>query len=110
MTDQESNKQKKRLVEYAQLKKVQDDLLQALETITNDDPAGPYGKGPFTGNTRESRRVNGMMINFSTTRGGAPEVNMSVRGLQVEAYEFGRWLEEKTRSRIAELGREMAEI
>lgn len=98
MNDQDAVTQSERLKKYNQLTTLRTRIYKAIQTITENDPNGPHGQGPFTGNTRESRQVESMRIQFTETRGGAPPVEIWISDLNIEACELGRELEKLLRA------------
>jgi hypothetical protein len=100
---QEAALQRQRLARFSQLEAIQKELYELIQRIKEDDVNGPCGQGPFTGNTRESRKIRRIEIYFSKTRGGAEEVDkrMNLECLLLEAFDFGKELEAKARARLA---------
>lgn len=68
------------------------------------------GSGPFTGNTRESRRVDAMRLCFSPTLGGAPAVELDLNALNISASSFGMWLERELRSQLESVTAEQEKL
>lgn len=58
---------------------------------------------PFTGDTRESRRVAWLKIGFTATLGGEPPVELDLNYLNIPAWEFGNALEAAIKKQIAAL-------
>ena len=91
MTEQEYIAIRERLSKYGKLCKARDELYKAREVITRPwTETGPCGQGPFTGNTRESRRIDSMSIKFTATRGGSPPVGEDIFNLHIEAWDFAK--------------------
>lgn len=100
MNDREELSQSERISKYRELCKRRSEIYAAIKAISSPQPDGPHGQGPFTGNTRESRRVKSMHIQFTATRGGAAPVEMHIGGLHIEASELGRALESMLREKL----------
>ncbi len=110
MNDQELAIQSNRIAQYERLNAARNVLHAALKKLTEDDPDGPCGKGPFTGNTRESRVVSSITVFFTQTRGGAPATRIDIEGLAVEAFDLGKFLENSTRERITKINEEIDKL
>lgn len=110
MNEQEAKLQEERLQKYRELAFLRGQLYSALQIITEPHKEGPCGQGPFTGNTRESRQVRELQVFFSSTRGGAPAVELNIPNLNIEAWELGRALESILRAKIKLIGVEMEKI
>jgi len=63
-----------------------------IKEIEADDPTGPCKESPFTGNTRESRKVLGLSIQFSATLGRSPPVNKELGHLNISASKFADFI------------------
>lgn len=103
MTHNESEQQKKRLAEYDRLSQAAQGFRDALNKIEADDPDGPCGQGPFTGNTRESRDVLSLEVFFSRTKGGSAPVKKYLDGLKLGAWKLRALLAEDLREKIKTL-------
>lgn len=112
MDEIESKLQAGRLAKYLELDRRRTEIYDALEALSSRPWAktGPCGQGPFTGNTRESRRVESMEILFTSTRGGSPAVATSLRALRFEAYELGRALESMLTAQLDAVNAEMKKL
>jgi len=110
MTECESKQLREKLDRFEKLTNALSIQCDALNCIEQDDPSGTRGQSPFTGNTRESRKVSKITIQFTSTRGGAKEVIEAISGLDIEAFEFGRFLAEKTRENISAIESEIASL
>lgn len=110
MTSQDATHQSERLKKFRQLDELHTQTYAAMQKIRAGDPEGPHGQGPFTGNTRESRLVESLDIQFSPTRGGAPKTSLSLADLHIEAYEFARALLSMLEARLALLQAEMDKL
>lgn len=110
MNDRDAKIQRERLAKYSNLCIRRDHLQQALISITQDDKTGPCGQGPFTGNTRESRITRGVVIQFSQTRGGAAETSLELSHLEIEASDFGRWLQTKIEESLESINGEISKL
>jgi len=102
--------QETRVAKYRALDHTRNEIYAAIKAVTEDDPSGPCGQGPFTGNMRESRQVASMMLHFSPTRGGAPAVDMSVAHLNIEASELGRFIEARLRAKLELVNAEIEKL
>jgi hypothetical protein len=110
MKEQEVKTQMARISKFRELEKVRDEIYAAIEAITKDQPDGPCGQGPFTGNTRESRQVQSLHFVFTPTRGGASAVEMKISGLHIEAWGLGKALESMLREKLAEITAAMEKL
>lgn len=110
MNQIQANALEKNLSEFKRLSEVLSKLRDTHRSILMDDPTGPCNQSPFTGNTRESRRVLSMIIHFSNTLGGAHGVSKTLEGLDLPAWEFGRYLKEYLEKRIEEIQAEIAKL
>lgn len=102
--------EKVRLEKYKKLKDALGLAYSALEKFTKDWPHGPHGQGPYTGNTRESRQIKSMTIQFTPTRGGSEAVEDSITDMHIEAWEVGRALAGMIKKRIETIEAEMEKI
>lgn len=110
MKAHEAEEQTARLLKYRQLEGILAEIRAALETVTEPWPNGPCGQGPFTGNTRESRRVKFMHIEFTETRGGAPPASVTISPLHIEASALGVHLANMLREKMTLIRGEMEKI
>ncbi len=101
---------RKKLVEFNALEERLKVVRELMHKIQADDPDGPCGQGPFTGNTRESRRADGLVINFTKTLGGSPAVSMSLMGLNIPAGKFEQFLLTELKIQEEKLTKSMDEI
>lgn len=81
-----------------------DDTLNKMRT---PEPDAPCGATPFTGNTRESRRLNSVLLCFSRTLGGAPTVNISLEKLDIPASQVGNFIETALRNQREKITEEI---
>jgi hypothetical protein len=109
MNAQESKAVETRLKAYRHLEIRQNQLRAAIDAIT-EDKGHPNETGPFTGNMRESRRINHMSFWFSETCGKSPPVQMTINDLGIEAYEFQRDLLTLLRAKKSEIEKEMERL
>lgn len=100
MDDQETKIQMARVTKYRELEKIRDEIHSAINAIIEGHKDGPHGQGPFTSNTRESRQIQSMKINFTATRVGWHPVEIYISGLHIEAWEFGKALENMLRLKL----------
>lgn len=111
MTAQEAKFQADRIFKYDKLKKLRDEAYEVRARLTEEwKENGPCGQGPFTGNTRESRKVNQLHIMFSRTRGGAREVEIKINNISIEASRLGRFLVSEVEARIASITAEIEKL
>ena len=100
MNEQEAKLQSDRVEKFRKLDAVKTQIREAITKITEDCPTGPNGSGPFTGNTRESRRIQSMHLKFTATRGGAHAVELEIPELYIEANELWRAVEAMLRAKL----------
>jgi len=110
MEQKELNHQVGRIIKYRELEKIRNEIHAALKAVTEPWKDGPHGVGPFTGNTRESRQVESMFIIFTSTRGGAPGVDIKITNLHIEASGLGRALETMLNAKLAEVNAAMEKV
>ncbi len=110
MTNTEANIERNRLAKYNELFEARKLTYESLCAIRADDPHGPHKQGPFTGNTRESRNVVSLHIKFSTTKGGAPAVDMFIGPLNISAWQFGQSIAAMLEERLKELDKAIEEV
>lgn len=110
MSPKEAEQQLLRLEQYNALTKESAKIVSTLNTLTRNDPDGPCQQGPFTGNYRESRTVETCRFFFSKTKGGAPAVDLTIHGIDVEACEIKDFLEGKLRKRLDDVTKLIAAI
>jgi len=111
MNYQEAQQQSARIALYRKLEARREQIVAAIAAIQEkwDTPEkkGPCGQGPFTGDTRESRRVRDITIYFTQTRGGAEGVTATLRELHIEAFEFGHYIISALEKQRAEIDKQM---
>jgi len=110
MNDQDYNISEQRNAKYKKLREEKAEIYETIRLITENDKNGPDGQGPFTGNTRESRQIKSIHINFSRTRGGTVEVDKFVGPLNIEAWEFKEFLESKLRAKLKIIEEEIEKL
>jgi len=110
MTPQEAKELKFRLDAFTRLEKRADELSFIINQITADSPTDPNQTGPFTGNTRETRKITRLRIDFSTTLGGSPEVDMTIDSLNIPARDFQRFMLSLLRTEAGVIQSEMAKL
>lgn len=110
MKASEVKEQEERIRQYRALEKVRDEIHAAIDAVTKPWPTGPCQQGPFTGNTRESRQVDSMTIQFSRTRGGSEAVSTEIRNMHISAWELGAALKTMLEARWALVQAEMEKI
>lgn len=111
MTRQELLLSEQRALRYRAIEIIRDEVREALQKITEPwKETGPHGQGPFTGNARESRQVKGVCFQFTPTRGGSPEVSLSVNGMHIEAWEVGKAFESLLRTKLDALNKQLDEV
>lgn len=99
-----------RVTYYQRLEKRANQLRMIIDTITEDDPTGPNGSGPFTGDWRESRKIESLLVRFTRTQGGSPPVTLDIGSLFIDAPSFGRHLEELLKKQLETIQAEMEKI
>lgn len=107
MSEHEAAIAKERFEKYQRAKELRNGIMEALETMSKPVQ---IEASPFTGNTRESRTVESISINFSKTRGGALGVDLFISRLNIEACDFGAALRELLERKRDHLEKEMDEI
>jgi hypothetical protein len=110
MNAAEFKQQQDRIAEYQRLREYRDEVQKCLDAITEPDSDGPCGQNPFTGNTRESRRVTRIAFDFSPTRGGAPEVSRSLNYPHIEAHALGIALADMLRAKLSEVDAKITKL
>ena len=111
MKIEELRVQQQRLERYQKLAAIRQEIQTALDIIKEPwTETGPDGQGPFTGNTRESRKVLSVKIQFSATLGGACPVSIEIPAMPISAWDLGRALEGLLRAKLAEYDVAMGEI
>lgn len=110
MTEQEAGLQRNRIVAFNKLDELRQKTYAALKIVTEPWKDGPSGQGPFTGNTRESRKVHSMQINFTATRGTSPAVELKIYDLDIEASELGQFIEAQLRTRLKDIDEAITKI
>lgn len=101
MTTQQANIADSKLSKFRQLERARAEAYSALEIFKDET---------FTGNTRESRRIQSLHIEFTTTRGGAESKEIYANGLFIEAYAFGSYIKTAIQERIKLITEEMDKI
>lgn len=99
-----------RLRMYRALQSRAEQIRTAMDQLTTDRPEDPNKTGPFTANMRESRKIEGIDIRLTKTRGGSPPVEMSLHGLGIEAYEFRQHLITLLSAKLEAVQKEMEKI
>jgi hypothetical protein len=107
MNHREATEIEYRLKVYRALEKREEELLTAIEQITTNRTDDPNQTGPFTGNTRETRRIDSIHIGFTATLGRSPPVEMEIFNLGIEARLFGQALLVLLREKLEEVRNEM---
>jgi hypothetical protein len=91
MTSQELKQQTERIEKYDKLATRLREIENALLVLHT--PFGFHKCSAFTGNTRESRRVLSMRIQFSHTSGREEPVDLNLTGLNLQACVLGNHIE-----------------
>lgn len=111
MTKTEALQSERSLKEFYRLEKLRDEAYASLKVIREGGKdTGPCGQGPFTGNTRESRQVEGAVIDFTPTQGGGRAVSLKLIDLYISAWDLGKYLESQLQRRIDLINAEMDKI
>lgn len=110
MTDNQAKQQRATLDRYETLSALRKKFQRVIDMVTASDPNGPCEQGPFTGNTRESREVEGMVMSFSKTKGGSEKVVMEIDGLNINAFEFGKFLCSQARAKLMSIEAEISQL
>jgi hypothetical protein len=107
MTPLECKAQSLRIEKYRILESAYNEASAALHSITDTQASG---QSPFTGNTRESRRVESIHIEFSPTRGGAPAASIDLYSLGIGALECEQAICGMLQKRLESISAEMEKI
>lgn len=107
MNYQEVKVLEQRLKKYRDLEAARAEVQMALDVM---DQKGEFHAPPFTGNTRESRRVLGLTIRLSATQGGEKPTEVELRDLGVSAWLFGDNLKQQLREKLELIDKEMEKI
>ncbi len=108
MKTHEALEQEMRIEKYRILESIRTDITKAIDKINEPWPdTGPHGKGPFTGNSRETRKVKSLTIAFSKTLGGSAPVEIEIHNLYIPAPEFGEILEILLKEQLEIVNREI---
>lgn len=110
MTPREAHIASEKLDVYYKLAKRRGELSHVIDQLTCNREDDPNKTGPFTGNHRESRRIDLLHIEFSATRGRSPAVEITLNNLGIPAYEFQKALIIMVRTAIDEVIKEMDKI
>ncbi len=90
MENHELSQMRLRIERYEQLQKRLVQLDDIREVMNSE--FGHHKQTAFTGNTRESRDVSTVSINFTHTKGGEPPVSMNLNHLNIPATTIGLFL------------------
>lgn len=111
MTETDAKLLQEKIARFRKLADRRAQLQNTLNSIFADDPNGPCEKGPFTGNTRESRQLKSMRIYFTATKGGAEETSRELFNLEgFGAYEFGQLLHTQVKIQINMIDEEITKL
>lgn len=110
MTAEDVKREQSRIENFNRLNEVAQRTRWVLDEITKSDPTGPCQQGPFTGNTRESRQIKSLHIEFTQTRGGSAPVKMTLDDLYISAPDLGRYLQNALKDNLARVTAEMEKI
>lgn len=115
MNEHEVAQQKKRLETYDRLRERRSEIREALDLVTGQRRIAPDTNPkdinfPFTGNTRESRRVLALNIDFTSTLGTAPPMSLKLEDLNIPAWEFGRFLETCLKAQLDAINAEIEKL
>jgi len=110
MTESEARTIESKVALFRKFYEKREELFKLMRELTEGDPDGPCGQDPFTGNTRETRRVNAITIEFSKTLGGDPEVKYHYSGFSISAYDLGQFLKLRVQDGIETLTKEIEKL
>lgn len=116
MNSHEVQQQKKRIETYDKLSERRAEIREALDLLTGQRRIAPDNPGakdinyPFTGNTRESRRVLALSIDFTATLGTAPPMSLELDELHIPAWELGRFLQTCLQAQLDAIDKEIAAL
>lgn len=105
MTKAEAENQAKRVETFNRLNAGRSALRNTIQKM--DLPISGSCASPFTGNTRESRKITNMRIDFSATLGGEGPVTLDLDYMQISAGDFGRMLEKLLEDKMTKLNAEI---
>jgi hypothetical protein len=88
-----------RISAYRLLQNAESETVHSIQCI-EEEPT------PFTGNARESRRINSIDVHFSKTEGGSPPVAKTI-SLNIAAHEFGQALTRILETRLINIRAQM---
>lgn len=92
MTPHEAKALEVKLDMFRRLSARSEQLRAIIDQLTLNRDSDPNKTGPFTGNTRETRKITRLRIDFSKTLGGSPEVDMTIDSLNIPARDFQRFM------------------
>ncbi len=112
MKSREVDQQRKRIAEYEKLCGRRSEIHRSLDLLTGQARIGPDTNPkdinfPFTGNTRETRRVSHLVIEFTRTLGGADPMSLRLLDLNIPAGELGRFLRACLETQIESINKEI---
>lgn len=110
MNHHEAKKMEDRTAQFRALETRSNQIRCAISHLSLEDPTAPCRASPFTGNTRESRRIKVLNIEFTSTRGGGPPVSREIGDLLIPAWEFARQLEVILKAQLELVTAEMEKI
>jgi hypothetical protein len=115
MNEHEVSHQKKRIENYDRLCERRSEIREALDLVTGHRRIAPDTNPkdvnfPFTGNTRETRRVLTLNIDFSSTLGGSTPMSLRLDDLNIPAGELGRFLEARLKAQIDAINQEIEKL
>lgn len=82
-----------RLAKFSALTARLGEISATIQKMSTPEADAPCGQTPFTGNTRESRRLESVLLCFSSTLGGSPPVNLTLEKLKIPAGQIGSFIE-----------------
>lgn len=110
MTPQEARALEVKLETFRRLSARSEELCAIIYQLTIDRDSDPNKTGPFTGNTRKTRKITRLRIDFSKTLGGSPEVEMTIDALRIPARDFQRFMLSLLRTEAGVIHSEMAKL
>lgn len=110
MTPQEAIELTVKLETFRRLNERCEAIRKIIDQLTTNRPDDPNQTGPFTGNTRETRKITRIRIDFSKTLGGSPEVAMTLEDLHIHARDFQTFLLSTLRTQQDTLRSEMEKL
>ncbi len=85
---------------FQDLNSQRNELYEAIRIIDENNKGSLFQASAFTGNTRESRKVLSMTINFTRTLGGEAPTQVRIDDMHIDAWELGKFLKSQCQSKL----------